>query len=90
MRKATVGTVTQFLDEFERDVMSTFPFHKYTINRQKACASEFARNRCPGWLQLDVDFAENGAIITGRCCDGWGDGLPLQHHAQFRQSGRRA
>eukprot|EP00966_Prymnesium_polylepis_P015663 362004-Prymnesium_polylepis.1 len=27
-------------------------------------AAEFERNRCPGWLQFDVDFAENGSIIT--------------------------
>jgi hypothetical protein len=66
MRKALGGTVAEFLDEFERDGMATFPFHKYTINRQKAMAREFVRVRWPGWLQLDVDFAENGQIITGR------------------------
>eukprot|EP00966_Prymnesium_polylepis_P095174 2203858-Prymnesium_polylepis.1 len=27
-------------------------------------AAEFERNRCPGWVQFDVDFAENGSIIT--------------------------
>jgi hypothetical protein len=33
MRKARLGTVAEFLDEFERDVVATFPFHKYTISR---------------------------------------------------------
>jgi hypothetical protein len=66
MRKARVGTVVEFLDEVKRDVMATFPFHKYTINRQEAMAFEFARVRWPGWLQLDVVFAKNGRIIPGR------------------------
>jgi hypothetical protein len=66
MRKASVGKVAEFLDEFERDGMSSFPFHKYTILRQKATGREFTCNLWPGWLQLDVDFAENRAIITGR------------------------
>jgi hypothetical protein len=48
MRKARVCKVTDFLDEFERDVISTFPFHKYTILRQKATGRQFSRNRWPG------------------------------------------
>jgi hypothetical protein len=64
MHEPRSGTVVEFLDEFEREAMAKFPFHKFTIIRQKAMAAEFARNRCPGWLQFDVDFAENGAIIT--------------------------
>jgi len=64
MHEPRSGTVVQFLDEFEREAMAKFPFHKFTIVRQKAMAAEFERNRCPGWLQFDVDFAENGAIIT--------------------------
>ena len=64
MHEPRSGTVVEFLDEFEREAMAKFPFHKFTIIRQKAMAAEFERNRCPGWLQFDVDFAENGAIIT--------------------------
>lgn len=64
MHEPRSGTVIEFLDEFEREAMAKFPFHKFTIIRQKATAAEFARNRCPGWLQFDVDFAENGSIIT--------------------------
>ena len=64
MHEPRSGTVVEFLDEFEREAMAKFPFHKFTIVRQKAMAAEFERNRCPGWLQFDVDFAENGPIIT--------------------------
>ena len=64
MHEPRSGTVLQFLDEFEGEAMAKFPFHKFTIVRQKAMAAEFERNRCPGWLQFDVDFAENGPIIT--------------------------
>ena len=46
------GTVVEFLDEFEREAMAKFPFHKFTIVRQKAMAAEFERNRCPGWVQV--------------------------------------
>ena len=64
MHEVRTGTVLQFLDEFEREPMAKFPFHKFTIVRQKAMDAEFSRNRSPGWLQFDVGFAENGAIIT--------------------------
>ena len=64
MHEPRSGTVVEFLDEFEREAMAKFPFHKFTIVRQKAMAAEFERNRCPGWVQFDVDFAENGSIIT--------------------------
>ena len=56
------GTVVQFLDEFEREAMRKFPHHRFTIHRQKAMDAEFARNRWPGWLQIDVDFAMDGTI----------------------------
>lgn len=56
------GTVVQFLDQFERDVMRKFPHHRHTIARQKAMAAEFERNRGPGWLQVDADFAMDGDI----------------------------
>ena len=36
--------------------------HRFTIHRQKAMDAEFARNRWPGWLQIDVDFAMDGTI----------------------------
>ena len=64
MHEPRSGTIVEFLDEFEREAMAKFPFHKFTIVRQKAMAAEFERNRCPGWAQFDVDFAENGSIIT--------------------------
>ena len=64
MHEPRSGTFVEFLDEFEREAMAKFHFHKFTIVRQKAMAAEFERNRSPGWLQFDVDFAENGAIIT--------------------------
>ena len=56
------GTVIEFLDEFERDTMRKFPHHRFTILRQKAMASEFERNRWPGWVQSDIDFAMDGDI----------------------------
>ena len=52
----------QFLDEFERDVMRKFPHHRFTISRAKATAAEFERNRGPGWIQSDIDFAMDGEI----------------------------
>ena len=39
-----------------------FPHHRFTIQRQKAMAAEFERNRWPGWLQFDIDFAMDGTI----------------------------
>ena len=56
------GTVIEFLDEFERDTMRKFPHHRFTIFRQKAMAAEFERNRWPGWVQCDIDFAMDGDI----------------------------
>ena len=58
------GTVVEFLDEFESNVMCHFPHHKYTLLKQKASAAQFDRNRGPGFTKSDVDFAENGLIIT--------------------------
>lgn len=60
------GTVVEFLNEFELHVMHKFPHHKYTINKQKASTAQFLRNVSPGWLWFNVDFAENGDIITAR------------------------
>ena len=57
-----VGTVVEFLDEFEKDVMRKFPHHRFTIARQKATAAQFDRNRGPGVVQSDVDFAMDGDI----------------------------
>ena len=64
------GTVIEFLDEFERDTMRKFPHHRFTIFRQKASAAEFERNRWPGWVQSDIDFAMDGDIPPpqGRAC----------------------
>ena len=60
------GTVVEFLDAFERDVMKKYPHHRFTIQRQKQTAREFERNRCPGWVQSDVDFAMDGEILPPR------------------------
>ena len=61
--EACRGTVVQFLDQFERDVFRKFPHHRFTVHeRQKATAAEFERNRWPGWLQFDIDFAMDGTI----------------------------
>jgi hypothetical protein len=60
--EACRGTVVQFLDQFERDVFRKFPHHRFTVQRQKATAAEFERNRWPGWLQFDIDFAMDGTI----------------------------
>ena len=49
MHEQRSGTVIEFLDEFEREAMAKFPFHKFTILRQKAMDAQFSRNRCPGW-----------------------------------------
>ena len=60
--EAKTGTLVQFLDEFERDVMRKFPHHRFTVSRTKATAAEFERNRGPGWVQSDIDFAMDGEI----------------------------
>lgn len=60
--EARRGTIVQFLDEFERESMRKFPQHRFTVQHQKAMDAEFQRNRWPGWLQFDVDFAMNGTI----------------------------
>ena len=46
------------------------PHHRFTISRQKAMAAEFERNRWPGWVQSDIDFAMDGDIPPpqGRAC----------------------
>ena len=49
MHEQRSGTVIEFLDEFEREAMAKFPFHKFTIVRQKAMDAQFSRHRCPGW-----------------------------------------
>lgn len=60
------GTVAQFLDEFERDTTRKYAHHRHTVSRQKAMAAQFTRNRSPGWIQLDVDFAMDGDIPPPR------------------------
>lgn len=42
--------------------MLKFPHHRFTVTRQKSAESEFQRNRWPGWLQFNVDFAMDGTI----------------------------
>lgn len=58
MHEPPSGTVIEFLDEFEREAMAKFLVHKFNVIRQKETAAEFQRNRCPGWIQFDVDFAK--------------------------------
>jgi hypothetical protein len=60
--EAKTGTLVQFLDEFERDIMRKYPHHRFTVSRTKATAAEFERNRGPGWVQSDIDFAMDGEI----------------------------
>ena len=79
--EAHKGTVVQFLDEFERDVMRKYPHHRFTILRQKDMASEFERNRCPGWLQFDVDFAMDGEILPPH-----GDSIQSDHWSPMGHS----
>lgn len=56
------GTIVQLLDSFELEVMKKYHHHRFTLKRQKAMAAEFERNRGPGWLTSDVDFAMDGTI----------------------------
>lgn len=83
MHQVRTGTLVEFLDEFERDVMRKFPHHKYTILRQKSAAAQFIRARWPGWLQSDVDFAENGDIISSR--EVQSEYWVMQHYTLFMQ-----
>lgn len=59
---AKTGTIVQFLDEFERETCPKFPHHRFTIKRQKEMDAQFNRNRWPGWIQMDIDFAMDGTI----------------------------
>lgn len=60
--EAKSGTVTEFLDHFERDTFQKYPHHRFTIQRAKETAAQFERCRGPGWIQSDVDFAMDGDI----------------------------
>jgi len=81
------GTIVQFLDEFERDVMRKYPHHRFTIIRQTEMASEFERQRCPGWLQFDVDFAMDGEILPPQGQSIQSDHWSPMGHGQHVQSG---
>lgn len=48
----SVGTVVQFLDEFEREAMRKFPHHRFTVKRQKGADLDWSRVRWPGWCAL--------------------------------------
>lgn len=56
------GTIVQFLDEFESESSRKFPHHRFTVQRQKQTDTQFQRERWPGWLQFDIDFAMDGTI----------------------------
>lgn len=60
--EAKQGTIVQFLDEFERESALKYPHHRFTISRQKDADAAFQRQRTPGWLGFDVDFAMDGTI----------------------------
>lgn len=60
--EARTGTVVEFLDVVESEVFKKYPLHRLSISRQKAMSAQFDRNRTPGWLQCDVDFAMDGEI----------------------------
>ena len=60
------GTLVQFLDEFEKSVMKKYPFHRFTVMRQKGTARQFDQNRGPGWVQSDIDFGMDGEILPPR------------------------
>jgi len=59
------GTLFDFLDEFE-GVASKHVVHRSILSRQKASASLFERERRPGILGLDIDYAENFDIEEAR------------------------
>ena len=57
---AQLGAVVYFLDEF------VVYFHRSTLSRQKAASLAFVRDRRPGVLSGDIDFAENMDIEEAR------------------------
>jgi hypothetical protein len=59
--EAKSGTLFDFLDEFESAVGKHVP-HRSTLSRQKASSLAFERERRPGGLFGDIDFAENLSI----------------------------
>jgi hypothetical protein len=63
--QAQSGTLIDFLDEFEPAV-AKHVIHRSTLSRQKAGSLGFERDRRPGGLSLDIDFAENGALEEAR------------------------
>jgi hypothetical protein len=63
--QARSGTLFDFLDEFE-PALRKHVVHRSTLSRQKAATLIFWRDRRPGCLSLDIDYAENGAIEEAR------------------------
>jgi hypothetical protein len=63
--EARSGTLTDFLDEFEA-VANKQVVHRSILDRQKSATIQFDRERRPGILGLDMDFAENYDIEEAR------------------------
>lgn len=59
---ARQGTIVQFLDELESETCRKYPHHRFTIQQQKSMDAQFDRNRWPGWLLVNIDFAMDGTI----------------------------
>ena len=51
-------------------VGNTFPHHRFISSRAKDTAAKFKRNRGPGWIQSDVDFAMDGEIAINGTING--------------------
>ena len=56
------GTVHEFLDSYEATAAS-YLNHRAVLAREKRAELEHDRNRRPGELKLDMDFAENLSIL---------------------------
>ena len=63
--QAQSGTLFDFLDEFEA-ALGKHVVHRSTLSRQKAASLAFERDRRPGVLSGDIDFAENTDIEEAR------------------------
>ena len=59
------GTLFDFLDEFEPTLIKHV-VHRSTLSRQKAGSLAFDRDRRPGDLTADIDYAENFDIEEAR------------------------
>ncbi len=63
--QACSGTLIDFLDEFEPALLKHM-IQCSTLCRQKVAILIFERNLRPGSLYLNIDFAENRALVDAR------------------------